>query len=93
MASISDQTRDFGTRCLLARRLVERGVRFVQVYSGGGHNDDNWDAHGDLVVNHTKHAGATDQPIAALLKDLKQRGHVGGDAGGVGRRIWPATDR
>jgi hypothetical protein len=69
-----DATRDFGTRCLLARRLVERGVRFVQVYSGGAHNDDNWDAHGDLVANHTKHAGATDQPIAALLKDLKQRG-------------------
>ena len=69
-----DQTRDFGTRCLLARRLVERGVRFVQLYSGGGHNDDNWDAHGDLVLNHTRHAGATDQPIAALLKDLKQRG-------------------
>jgi hypothetical protein len=69
-----DQTRDFGTRCLLARRLVERGVRFVQVYSGGAHNDDNWDAHGDLVANHTRHAGATDQPIAALLRDLKQRG-------------------
>jgi len=69
-----DQTRDFGARCLLARRLVERGVRFVQVYSGGAHNDDNWDAHGDLVANHTKHAGATDQPVAALLKDLKQRG-------------------
>jgi len=69
-----DKTRDFGTRCLLARRLVERGVRFVQVYSGGAHNDDNWDAHGDLVANHEKHAGATDQPIAALLKDLKQRG-------------------
>jgi hypothetical protein len=68
------QTRDFGTRCLLARRLVERGVRFVQVYSGGAHNDDNWDAHGDLVENHTRHAGGTDQPIAALLKDLKQRG-------------------
>jgi hypothetical protein len=68
------QTRDFGARCLLARRLVERGVRFVQVYSGGGHNDDNWDAHGDLVANHSHHAGATDQPIAALLKDLKQRG-------------------
>ncbi len=72
--SIDDQTRDFGTRCLLARRLVERGVRFIQVYSGGSHNDDNWDAHGDLVANHTKHAGATDQPIAGLLKDLKQRG-------------------
>jgi hypothetical protein len=69
-----EQTRDFGTRCLLARRLVERGVRFVQVYSGGAHNDDNWDAHGDLEANHNKHAGATDQPVAALLKDLKQRG-------------------
>ncbi len=70
----ADKTRDFGTRCLLARRMVERGVRFIQLYSGGGHNDDNWDAHGDLVANHTRHAGATDQPIAALLKDLKQRG-------------------
>jgi hypothetical protein len=69
-----DQTRGFGARCLLARRLVERGVRFVQVYSGGAHNDDNWDAHGDLVVNHSRHAAATDQPIAALLVDLKQRG-------------------
>jgi hypothetical protein len=70
----NDQTRDFGTRCLLARRLVERGVRFVQVYSGGGHNDDTWDAHGDLVANHNKFAGQTDLPIAGLLKDLKQRG-------------------
>jgi uncharacterized protein (DUF1501 family) len=69
-----NQTRDFGTRCLLARRLVERGVRFVQLYSGGAHNDDAWDAHGDLVANHSKLAGATDQPIAGLLKDLKQRG-------------------
>jgi hypothetical protein len=68
------RTRDFGARCLLARRLVERGVRFVQVYSGGAHNDDNWDAHGDLERNHNHHAGATDQPIAALLVDLTQRG-------------------
>jgi hypothetical protein len=68
------RTQDFGRRCLLARRLVERGVRFVQLYAGGAHNDDNWDAHGDLVKNHTFHAGRTDQPIAALLKDLKQRG-------------------
>jgi uncharacterized protein (DUF1501 family) len=44
------------------------------VYSGGAHNDDNWDAHGDLVKNHEFHAGNTDRPIAALLKDLKQRG-------------------
>ncbi|HLQ43941.1 MAG TPA: DUF1501 domain-containing protein, partial [Planctomycetaceae bacterium] len=61
-------------QCLLARRLVERGVRFVQIYSGGAHNDDNWDAHGDLVDNHTLHAGETDKPIAALLTDLKARG-------------------
>ena len=69
-----ERTRRFGSKCLLARRLVERGVRFVQVYSGGGHNDDNWDAHGDLVFNHTRHAGRTDKPIAALLVDLERRG-------------------
>jgi Protein of unknown function (DUF1501) len=68
------RTDDFGRRCLLARRMVERGVRFIQLYSGGAHNDDNWDAHGDLEVNHNKHAGNTDQPVAALLKDLKRRG-------------------
>jgi hypothetical protein len=69
-----DRTRDFGAKCLLARRLVERGVRFIQIYSGGAHNDDNWDAHADLQTNHNYHAGNTDLPIAALLKDLKQRG-------------------
>ena len=68
------RTEDFGRKCLLARRMVERGVRFIQVYSGGNHNDANWDAHGDLVKNHTYHAGNTDKPIAGLLKDLKQRG-------------------
>jgi hypothetical protein len=68
------RTADFGRKCLLARRLVERGVRFIQVYSGGAHNDDNWDAHADLVQNHSKHAGNTDKPITGLLKDLKQRG-------------------
>ena len=67
-------THHFGSQCLLARRLVERGVRFIQLYSGGNHIDYNWDAHGDLVHNHTKHAGETDQPVAALLRDLKQRG-------------------
>src|SRR4051812_41968330 len=69
-----DRTRDFGRRCLLARRLVERGVRFVQLYAGGAHDDSNWDAHGDLVKNHTFHAGRTDKPIAGLIKDLKRRG-------------------
>ena len=69
-----DKTRDFGRRCLLARRLVERGVRFIQLYAGGAHNDSNWDAHGDLENNHNYHAGRTDKPIAGLLKDLKRRG-------------------
>jgi hypothetical protein len=67
-------TADFGTRLLLARRLVERGVRFVQVYSGGGPLVTQWDAHDDINGNHEKMCGHVDQPIAALLKDLKQRG-------------------
>jgi hypothetical protein len=69
-----ETTEKFGRRCLLARRLVERGVRFVQVYSGGGHLDENWDAHLGMKKNHEMHCGETDQPIAALLNDLKQRG-------------------
>ncbi len=64
----------FGRQCLLARRLVERGVRFIQIYSGGHHNDANWDAHSDMERNHNLHAKETDKPIAGLLKDLKQRG-------------------
>ncbi|MDG3003927.1 DUF1501 domain-containing protein [Paludisphaera mucosa] len=68
------ETADFGRKCLLARRLVERGVRFIQVYSGGSHGDANWDAHTDIVANHTMHAGRTDKPIAGLIKDLKRRG-------------------
>jgi hypothetical protein len=68
------RTATVGRQCLLARRLVERGVRFIQIYSGGAHNDDNWDAHGDLVQNHELHAGETDKPISGLLKDLKQHG-------------------
>ena len=64
----------FGKQCLLARRLVERGVRFVQIYSGGNHNDANWDAHGDLQKNHDLHAAETDKPITGLLNDLKARG-------------------
>jgi hypothetical protein len=68
------RTADFGTRCLLARRLVERGVRFVQLYSGGGPLITQWDAHDDLNANHEKMCGHVDRPIAALLKDLKQRG-------------------
>ncbi len=68
------RTEVFGRQCLLARRLVERGVRFIQLYSGGNHVDTTWDAHNDLKTNHDLHAGETDQPIAALIQDLKQRG-------------------
>ncbi|MBT4694986.1 MAG: DUF1501 domain-containing protein, partial [Planctomycetaceae bacterium] len=67
------RSKSFGGQCLLARRLVERGVRFIQIYSGGNHNDANWDAHGDLKTNHDLHAGETDKPIAGLLNYLKQR--------------------
>ncbi len=64
-------TREFGTRCLLARRMIERGVRFVQVYSG---DTNGWDAHSDVAGNHGKLCAATDRPVAGLLADLKQRG-------------------
>jgi hypothetical protein len=63
----------FGTQCVVARRLVERGVRFVQVYHGGG-GGGGWDAHSKLIQNHKSNCAAVDKPIAGLLKDLKQRG-------------------
>ncbi|MFN3651044.1 MAG: DUF1501 domain-containing protein [Armatimonadota bacterium] len=75
MYGLNDKTSEvFGKQCLMARRLVERGVRFVQLYSGGNHVDTTWDAHNDIVDNHTLHAAETDKPIAGLIKDLKQRG-------------------
>jgi hypothetical protein len=64
----------FARQCLTARRMVERGVRFVQIYSGGTENQRSWDGHKDIQGNHTGFAGETDQPIAALLEDLQQRG-------------------
>jgi hypothetical protein len=67
-----ERTRSFGRKCLLARRLVERGVRFVQLYDMP--DKDGWDAHSKLTENHTPRARWTDQPMAALLADLKQRG-------------------
>ncbi len=77
-------TRDYGTRCLIARRLVERGVRFVQVFNVG----QSWDQHGTMVSALPALCAATDQPTAALVKDLKQRGlldstvvHWGGEMG------------
>ena len=67
-------TDDYARRCLLARRLVERGVRFTVVVSGGGPGNLQWDAHSDIEENHLRMAAQTDQPVAALLTDLKRRG-------------------
>ena len=64
-------TREFGQRCLLARRMIERGVRFVQLYSG---DTNGWDAHNDVAKNHAQYCQATDKPVAGLLTDLKRRG-------------------
>ena len=69
----NETTREFGTRCLIARRLVERGVRFVQVISGSGDSKD-WDHHDDVYTGTLRQAGKTDQPVAALLSDLESRG-------------------
>ena len=67
-------TETYGRQCLLARRLVERGVRFVQAITPLIKGTDRWDQHGKLVQGHTDNAKATDKPIAGLLKDLKARG-------------------
>tara|TARA_B100001123_G_scaffold82285_1_gene93832 strand:+ start:653 stop:1984 length:1332 start_codon:yes stop_codon:yes gene_type:complete len=67
----SEQTAEFGTRCLLARRMLERGVRFVQLYSG---DTGGWDAHKNVLDNHTAWCGRTDRPISGLFDDLKARG-------------------
>ena len=64
----------FAKQCLIARRLVERGVRFVQIYSGGMENELSWDGHNNIAKNHGGFAGETDQPIAGLLADLDARG-------------------
>ena len=65
-----EDTKSFGTRCLMARQLVEKGVRFVQLYTPS----QSWDSHTGLLKGHAKNAKEVDQPIAALIKDLKQRG-------------------
>jgi hypothetical protein len=66
-----EPTNEFGVRCLMARRMIERGVRFVQLYSG---DTNGWDAHKDVAKNHGKYCGRTDRPVAGLLCDLKRRG-------------------
>src|SRR5690606_19646332 len=79
-----EETREYGTRCLIARRLVERGVRFVQLF----HNGQPWDNHSNIASGLPSICRRTDQPAAALVKDLKQRGmldstivHWGGEIG------------
>ncbi len=71
-----EPTTDFGGRCLLARRLLEQGVRFVQIFSGGSFGSPriNWDGHENVRQNHTQEAARIDQPVAALLRDLARRG-------------------
>jgi hypothetical protein len=69
-----EHTRTFGTQCLVARRLVERGVRFIELTCPPVNGNDRWDQHGNLKVGHESNARAVDQPIAGLLKDLKARG-------------------
>ena len=69
-----EPTHDYGRRCLLARKLVENGVRFVCVVAGGGPGNLQWDAHNDIEENHVRKAAETDRPVAGLLKDLEQRG-------------------
>ncbi|MCE9524482.1 MAG: DUF1501 domain-containing protein [Planctomycetales bacterium] len=64
----------FAKQCLMARRLVERGVRFIQIYSGGMENERSWDGHSNIKDNHSQFAGETDTPIGGLLADLRQRG-------------------
>jgi len=69
-----DNCDHFARQCLTARRMVERGVRFVQIYSGGMENQRSWDGHNDIKGNHSQFAGETDTPVAGLLSDLEQRG-------------------
>jgi hypothetical protein len=74
-----EETRDFGRSCLLARRLLEQGVRFVQLFSGGAFGSPriNWDGHEDVKENHAREAARIDRPVAALLTDLRHRGMLG----------------
>ncbi len=92
-----EPTDDYGRRCLLARRLVEQGTRFVCVVSGGGPGDLQWDAHKDIEENHIRMAAQTDQPVAALLTDLKRRGMLDDTlvvwGGEFGRSPEAQTDR
>lgn len=75
MYGIGEESCDhFARQCLVTRRLLERGVRFIQIYSGGMENQRSWDGHNDIEGNHRQFAGETEKPIAALMTDLAQRG-------------------
>jgi hypothetical protein len=93
----TDPTDEYGRRCLLARRLVEHGVRFVTVVSGGGPGNLQWDAHSDIEENHLRMAAQTDKPVAGLLADLKRRGLLDDTlvvwGGEFGRSPEAQTDR
>ena len=82
-------TDEFGRNCLVARRLVERGVRFVQLYSGGGHLEDTWDAHESVEKNHGRHGAEVDQPIAGAADRSRTPRLARQHAGAVGRRVRP----
>ena len=69
-----ERCKHIAAQCLTARRMIERGVRYVQIYSGGMENQRSWDGHNDIKGNHTQFAGETDKPVAALITDLAQRG-------------------
>ena len=79
-------TSDYGTKCLMARRMVERGVRFIQLYSGSASGKD-WDGHNQCDKNHLELARTVDKPVAGLLTDLKARGLARQHAGDLGRRV------
>ena len=81
-------TDNFGRQCLMARRLAEQGVRYIQVNYSDNSNNPAWDQHSNLP-KHGEHAAAVDKPIAGLLTDLKQRGLLEDTHRLVGRRIWP----
>ena len=83
----------FAKQCLIARRLVERGVRFVQIYSGGMENERSWDGHANIVKNHAGFAAEVDIPIAGLLTDLAFARPARFDARPLLRRIRPPADR
>src|SRR5260370_5401773 len=85
----SPDTEEFGRECLLARRMVERGVRFVELLTPARRGIDRWDQHGSLEAGHRTNAKAVDQPIAALLKDLKAGGLLGQTLGVGGGEFGP----